>query len=147
VDTDTPSTSPQPEADASSFSVDPQAVDPQAVDPQAVDPQSVESLDEASPLAENLSQSAGSYELVLSAVVLGFGGYWIDRWLGTAPIFLVSLTVLGFLGAGLSLYYRYKHQIAELNAQTAALREETRRASASRHQRAGQTAAIPTEHA
>ncbi len=77
-----------------------------------------------SPLSEQFNQSSGSYELVLSAVILGIGGYFIDRWLGTTPIFMVVLTVLGFVGAGLSIYYRYKHQIATLQAETASLRQQ-----------------------
>lgn len=77
-----------------------------------------------SPLTEQFQQSSGSYELVLSAVVLGLGGYFIDGWLGTRPVFMVGLTVLGFIGAGLSIYYRYKHQIATIQAETAALRSQ-----------------------
>ena len=80
----------------------------------------------ASPLTEQLNQSAGSFELVLSAVLLGFLGYWIDRWSGTSPVFMVALTILGFLGAGLSMYYRYKHQISVLNAETASLKQAAR---------------------
>lgn len=78
------------------------------------------------PLSAQLNQSAGAYELVLSAVFLGFIGYWVDGWLGTRPLFTIALAVLGLFGAGLSMFYRYKHQIAELNAQTALLREQAR---------------------
>ncbi len=77
------------------------------------------------PLTEQFQQSSGSYELVLSAVILGLFGYVIDGWLGTRPVFMVGLTVAGFIGAGLSIYYRYKHQIASLQAETAALRAKT----------------------
>ncbi len=80
----------------------------------------------SNPLSAQLNQSAGAYELVLSAVFMGFVGYWVDGWFGTRPVFIIVLTVLGLLGAGLSMYYRYKHQIAELNAETALLREQAR---------------------
>lgn len=80
----------------------------------------------SNPLTAQLNQSAGAYELVLSAVFLGFVGYWIDGWLGTRPVVMIVFVILGLLGAGLSMYYRYKHQIAELNAETALLREQAR---------------------
>ncbi len=90
-----------------------------------------------SPLTEQLHQSSGSYELVLSAVILGIGGFFLDRWLGTTPIFMLTLTVLGFVGSGLSIYYRYKHQIASLQAATASVKAETAsfRAQASKDDR------------
>jgi len=73
-----------------------------------------------------LSQSSGSYELVLSAVVFALIGLLIDRWLGTTPIFVLVFTVAGFIGAASSLYYRYKYRIAQIDAETAALRAAAR---------------------
>ena len=35
-------------------------------------------------------------ELVVGSGVGAFIGYWFDRWLGTTPIFLVLLLILGF---------------------------------------------------
>lgn len=64
------------------------------------------------PLSEQLNQSAGSFELVLSAVILGLGGLWIDNKIGTTPWLTILFTVLGFVGACASMYYRYKHRIS-----------------------------------
>lgn len=80
-------------------------------------------------MIEQLQQSSGSYELVLSAVILGLMGLGLDRWLGTTPLFTVVLTVLGFAGAGISLYYRYRHQIASLEQETKELRAQRSEAS------------------
>jgi len=35
--------------------------------------------------------------------VFAYGGYWLDRWLGTLPLFLISGVLLGFLGATYSM--------------------------------------------
>ncbi len=70
----------------------------------------------------HLSESSGSYELVLSAVIFGLIGLAVDRWLGTTPLFILVFTVAGLAGASISIYYRYKHRIAQLQEQSAALR-------------------------
>jgi F0F1-type ATP synthase assembly protein I len=57
-------------------------------------------------------RSAGSYELVLSALLFAAGGWFIDGWLGTRPLVTCLGVVLGFAGACASLYYRYKSQYA-----------------------------------
>lgn len=64
-------------------------------------------------------------ELVLSAVLFGVLGLWIDSKLGTTPIFLLVFTLLGFAGAAISVYYRYRHDIARLEAERDATRAET----------------------
>ena len=70
----------------------------------------------------HVDQSNGGLELTLSAAALGFFGWWLDRRLGTSPVFLLTLGLLGFLGSALALYYRYTAQIARLRAETEALR-------------------------
>ena len=81
---------------------------------------------ERSRLTKHVNSSTGSYELALSAVVLGLLGLWLDTRLGTTPLLTVALTVLGFVGAGLSLYYRYRAEISRINAETAELRKGMR---------------------
>ncbi len=76
-------------------------------------------------LSEQMHNSSGSFELVLSAVMLGLGGYFLDGWVGTRPVFMILFTVLGFFGAAVSVYYRYTHDIAVLNAETTALKQQT----------------------
>lgn len=70
----------------------------------------------------HLSETSGSYELVLSAVIFGIGGLFLDRWLGTTPLFLLIFTIAGLVGATSSIYYRYKHRIAQIQAETEALK-------------------------
>lgn len=73
-----------------------------------------------------LQQSSGSYELVLGSVVFGLIGLLIDRRIGTTPLFLLTFTVAGMAGAAISLYYRYKHRIAQIQAETEALKAATK---------------------
>lgn len=80
-------------------------------------------------MSEQLQQSSGSYELVLSAVILGLLGLLLDRWLGITPVLTIVFTLLGFVGAGVSIYYRYRHQIATLQNETNELRAEQARRS------------------
>lgn len=77
-------------------------------------------------LTGHVNQSTGGYELVLSAVVFGLIGWWLDRKLGWTPYLLVSFTILGFVGSTVSIYYRYQAQIEKLQAETKAMREATR---------------------
>ncbi len=65
------------------------------------------------PLAQTLNSSAGSYELVLSAALLGAIGWFVDRQLGSTPMFIIGLSALGFVGAVISLIYRYKADMAD----------------------------------
>jgi len=62
-----------------------------------------------------MNQSAGSFELVLSAVIFGLFGLWLDGQFGIRPWLTIIFTVLGFIGACASMYYRYQHRIAVLN--------------------------------
>jgi len=68
------------------------------------------------------TQASGSYELVLGAVLFGLIGLLIDRRFGTTPVFLLLLTIAGLAGASISIYYRYKHRIAQLQAETEAMK-------------------------
>lgn len=58
-------------------------------------------------------RSAGSFELVMSSVVFALLGWFADERLGTAPVFTTMGVVLGFAGASISLYYRYRTRYAE----------------------------------
>lgn len=67
-------------------------------------------------LTKSMHRSSGSYELVLSAVILAGLGYLVDRGLGTMPIFTIIGAVLGFGGAAVKLYYQYKAEMDEHEA-------------------------------
>lgn len=45
-------------------------------------------------------------QLAASICVLAFAGYWLDRWLGTLPLFLVVGVFAGFLGGTYSIVKR-----------------------------------------
>ncbi len=47
-------------------------------------------------------------------------GYLLDRWLGTKPLFMVGLVVLGLIGEFLRFWYDYDSQMKVLEAQRAA---------------------------
>lgn len=96
-------------------------------------------MDAKPPLTAQVQHSSGSFELVLSAVILGLIGLFIDRQVGTTPVFTVVLTVAGFVGATLSVYYRYRHRIAQLQAETA---EFERAARAPRSAQAAESAEV-----
>ena len=67
-------------------------------------------------LTKSMHRSSGSYELVLSAVILAGLGFLIDRSFGTLPIFTAIGAVLGFGGAAVKLYYQYKAEMEEHEA-------------------------------
>lgn len=79
-------------------------------------------------LGSDLSQASGGYELVLAGALFALAGVWLDRKVGTTPLFIIVLSLLGFVGAGLNIYYRYRNDIAKLEAEAAAAREAGYRA-------------------
>lgn len=69
-------------------------------------------------LTDDMRRSSGSFELVLSPVLLALLGLALDRWVGTVPLFTVAFAVIGFAGAAVSLYFRYQFEMAEHEART-----------------------------
>lgn len=65
-------------------------------------------------LNEGFQRSAGSYELVAGAAMFSVLGLWIDRTFGLVPLFTLLFAMVGFLGATVSLFYRYRARMAEL---------------------------------
>jgi F0F1-type ATP synthase assembly protein I len=74
-------------------------------------------LSQRSDLTQSVHRSSGSFELVLGAVIFGLIGLLIDRALGITPVLTVVFTVGGLIGAVISVYTRYRNQMAELGAQ------------------------------
>ena len=66
---------------------------------------------------QQMNRTTGSYELVISPLILALIGYGIDRWLGTVPIFTIVLGVLGLAGACIKLYYGYTSEMEEHEAE------------------------------
>ena len=73
------------------------------------------------PQLANVAQYLG-YGLTwaLSTVLFLLGGWFVDRWLGTLPLFLI---VGAFVGAGAGFYSLYYHVVIEPRER--ARREET----------------------
>lgn len=76
----------------------------------------------SSPFSEQLRQSSGSFEMVLSVVIFGGLGWYLDRRLGTRPWLAIVFSLLAAFGSVASVYYRYRHQVDELRRETEALR-------------------------
>lgn len=81
---------------------------------------------EKAPMGSDLSQATGGYEIVLSGVIFALAGLWLDRRFGTTPLFIIVLSVLGFTGSVLNVYYKYRNEIAKIEAETEALRKGQR---------------------
>jgi F0F1-type ATP synthase assembly protein I len=60
-----------------------------------------------------MHKSTGSYELVLSPLILALVGLGLDHLFGTTPLLVVAFAVLGLVGACVKLYYRYNAEMAE----------------------------------
>lgn len=73
-------------------------------------------MDSRSDFTRSLHRSSGSFELVLAPVILALVGLWLDRTLGTLPVFTVGLAVFGAIGAGVAQYYAYQQRLADLAA-------------------------------
>ncbi|HEY0519113.1 MAG TPA: AtpZ/AtpI family protein [Ilumatobacteraceae bacterium] len=56
---------------------------------------------------------------LVTLVFLGIG-YALDRWLGTKPVFMVSLVMLGLIGEFVRFWYDYDARMKVLEAQRAA---------------------------
>ena len=52
-------------------------------------------------------------ELVVTPVLFGLGGWYLDRWLGTRPVFTLILFLFAIVGMATRMYYAY---VAEMEA-------------------------------
>lgn len=55
-----------------------------------------DSDDDRSALVQAIQWSSRLTGVGLEMALPGVGGYWLDRWLGTAPVLLIVGTALGF---------------------------------------------------
>jgi ATP synthase protein I len=66
------------------------------------------------PDLRRLSELASLGLVLPSSIAVGlFFGYFLDRWLGTAPWLLLSFTVLGIVSGLLSLFRALKKQMKD----------------------------------
>lgn len=61
-------------------------------------------------LTGQMHATTGSYELAASGVIFGLLGFWLDRKFGTTPWLIIGGTLFGFIGSGISMYYRFRNQ-------------------------------------
>lgn len=64
-----------------------------------------------SDITQSVHSSSGSFELVIGGALLSLIGLLVDRWVGTTPLFMLIFAFVGFAGAAISIYYRYKASI------------------------------------
>jgi F0F1-type ATP synthase assembly protein I len=50
---------------------------------------------------------ARGVELVATPLLFGLGGWYLDRWAGTRPLFTLLLFLLAIVGMGARTYYAY----------------------------------------
>ncbi len=56
-------------------------------------------------------------ELVLTPLIFTAGGYLLDRWLTTGPIFAIVLGVLALIGVSYMTWFRYEMEMREHDKQ------------------------------
>jgi F0F1-type ATP synthase assembly protein I len=64
-------------------------------------------------------RSHGGFELALSPVILALLGLWLDRTVGTTPLFCVLFAVVAFVGVAVKIFYVYRHGMAAFEAERA----------------------------
>ena len=54
---------------------------------------------------------ARAIELVATPLLFAVGGWYLDRWLGTRPLFTLTLFLLVVVGMAARMYYAYKAEM------------------------------------
>jgi hypothetical protein len=63
-----------------------------------------------------MNRSTGSYELVLSPVLLALIGFGLDHVFNTLPVLTIVFAVVGLLGAVTKIYFGYRYEMNEHEA-------------------------------
>jgi F0F1-type ATP synthase assembly protein I len=64
-------------------------------------------------LTQQMHQSTGSYELVLSPLILALIGFGLDHLFGTLPWLTIVFGTLGLVGACVKIYIGYVYEMDE----------------------------------
>lgn len=64
-------------------------------------------------LGDGLAQA---FSLVLTPLLFGLAGWWLDGRFGTGPVLAVVLTTLAVAGTFLAAYYEYKARMEQAEA-------------------------------
>lgn len=71
-------------------------------------------------MSTDVHQTHGSFELVLSPLLLGLLGWWLDaKVLHTTPLCTVIFSVGALIGVVVKIYYGYRATMAELTEKSA----------------------------
>lgn len=54
---------------------------------------------------------SSAFEVALAPLIVGAAGYGLDRWLGIFPVLTLVFFLIGAIGAGVKLYYGYRHRM------------------------------------
>lgn len=73
--------------------------------------------DPRSDLNRSLHRSTVSYELAFAPVLMALLGLWLDKVVGTAPLFTILFAAVGLAGATIKAYYSYGRDMARLQAE------------------------------
>lgn len=65
--------------------------------------------------ARSLHRSHGSFELALAPMILALLGLWLDRSIGTVPVFTLVFAFLGIIGTTAKIFYTYKASMGALS--------------------------------
>jgi F0F1-type ATP synthase assembly protein I len=57
-------------------------------------------------------------EMVGTPMIFGLGGYLLDRWIGTSPLFTLVLFLFGVVGMAVKTYYAYVEKMKREEAGT-----------------------------
>ena len=63
-----------------------------------------------------MHRTTGGFELVFSPLLLALVGYGLDRLLGTLPVLTIVFAVLGLVGAVVKLYFTYRYEMEQHEA-------------------------------
>ncbi len=74
---------------------------------------------------KQLNRSSGSFELAFAPVILGLLGLWLDHSVDTTPLFVILFSLVGFVGTGIKLYYAYRYEMSQIEADVAWLGHES----------------------
>jgi F0F1-type ATP synthase assembly protein I len=77
---------------------------------QPTEPRSV-----AEEATRSLHRSHGSFELALAPAIMALLGLWLDRTIGTVPLFTLLFALVGIAGSSIKIYFQYRNSMAQLN--------------------------------
>ena len=60
---------------------------------------------------------AMAFEMVMTPFLFGLGGWALDRWLGTSPVFTLILSVLAIVGMSAKMWYAYEARMQAHDAE------------------------------